>query len=145
MELFAGIAVILVLLLCLTGDWETVTAAVAVIAALFVLAILGFFIFFLIRMSGAEKITGRFLRIEKSGKMQFDTAIYEADGEEYADVFPAEAVFRKRIYREGLPVKLLLHKKRREVYDKNTRVTIYAGTAAFAAASALIAAFFIFS
>ncbi len=136
MELLAGIAVLLALVFCLTGQWSAVVIAAAGIAVLFVFLLFGFFLFFLFRVARFEKRTGQFLRIEKNEKKKFETAVYQVDDAEYTDIFPAEPIFRKYLYRENVPVKLRLRKARQEVCDRNTLITVLAGTAGFGLSTA---------
>lgn len=136
MEIFVGIAVLLALIFCATGEPGAVVAAVVGLIVLFSLAMLGFFLFFLFAMLGAKKKSARFLRIEKSGRGGFERAVYEVDGAEYADAFPAEPILRSRIYRTDRTVALRFSEKKKTVYDRNTAVTVWCGLAAFLPLSA---------
>lgn len=131
MEILVGIIVLLALIFCVTGEIGSVVAAVLALIVLFSLAVLGFFLFFLCRVLSAEKKSARFLRIERSGRGGFERAVYEVDGGEYPDAFPAEPIFRGRLYRTDRAVKLRFSEKRKTVYDRNTVVTVWCGLAAF--------------
>lgn len=131
MEILAGIFVILVLIFCVTGELGAVFAAVLGLIVFFSFAVLGFFCFFFFGMLFAEKTTARFLRIEKSGRGGFERAVYEVNGGEFPDAFPAEPIFRDRLYRGDREIPIRFSVKRKTVYDRNTAVTICCGLAAF--------------
>ena len=131
MEILVGIIVLLTLIFCVTGEVGAVISAILALIVLFSLAVLGFFLIALCHMLHAEKKSARFLRIERSGHGGFERAVYEVDGGEYPDAFPAEPVFRDRLYRMDRAVKLRFSEKRKTVYDRNTVVTVWCGLAAF--------------
>lgn len=138
MELLVGIVVLLALVFCLTGELGAVVTAFAAIVILFSFVLLGFFVFFLCAMLRAEKQTARFVRFEKGGRDSFEHAVYEIGGEEFPAVFPAEPLFRSRLYRKERPVSVRLSRKKGRLYDRQTRVTIRIGTAAFLVLSPLL-------
>lgn len=131
MEILVGLVVLLVLIFCVTGEIGAVVSAVLALIVLFSLAVLGFFLIALFHMLRAEKKSARFLRIERGGRGGFERAVYEVDGGEVPDAFPAEPIFRKRLYRPDRAVKLRFSEKRKAVFDRNTVVTIWCGLAAF--------------
>lgn len=131
MEILVGLIVLLALIFCVTGEVGAVVSAVLALIVLFSLAVLGFFLIVLVQMLRAEKKSARFLRIERGGRAGFERAVYEVDGGEVPDAFPAEPVFRDRLYRTDRAVKLRFSEKRKTVYDRNTIVTVWCGLAAF--------------
>ncbi len=131
MEILVGLIVLLALIFCVTGEIGAVVSAVLALIVLFSLAVLGFFLIALCQMLRAEKKSARFLRIERGGRGGFERAVYEVDGGEVPDAFPAEPVFRGRLYRTDRAVKLRFSEKRKTVFDRNTVVTIWCGLAAF--------------
>lgn len=138
MELLVGIVVLLALVFCLTGELGAVVTAFAWIVILFSFALLGFFVYFLCLMLRGEKRTACFVRFEKSGRDGFERAVYEIGGEEFPAVFPAEPLFRPRLYRAGKPVSVRFSEKKGRLYDRWTCVTIWLGTAAFLTLSPLL-------
>lgn len=131
MEILMGIAVLLALIFCVTGEVGAVAAAVLGLIVLFSLAVLGFFLTALFRMLRAEKKCARFVRIERGGRGGFERAVYEVNGGEVPDAFPAEPILRGRLYRSDRKTVLRFSEKRKTVYDRNTAVTIGCGLAAF--------------
>lgn len=131
MEILVGLIVLLALIFCVTGEVGAVVSAVLALIVLFSLAVLGFFLIALVHMLRAEKKSARFLRIERGGRVGFERAVYEVDGGEVPDAFPAEPVFRDRLYRTDRAVKLRFSEKRKTVYDRNTVVTVWCGLVAF--------------
>lgn len=131
MEILVGIIVLLTLIFCVTGEVGAVISAVLALIVLFSFAVLVFFLIALFHMLCAEKKSARFLRIERGGRGGFERAVYEVDGGEVPDAFPAEPIFRGRLYRTDRAVKLRYSEKRKMVYDRNTVVTVWCGLAAF--------------
>ena len=124
--------VIASLLLLLIGvPFPTIlTYGAMLLCALIVLALLMIFMFFactLFSMPFFQKKEGRFLRFEHAE--HFDRAVYEAEGEEYICLFPAENVGRKRIYTDK-PHRILVHRtaKRKTAYDRHSLLIITVGT-----------------
>lgn len=138
MELLVGIVVLLALVFCLTGELGAVITAFAWIVVLFSFALLGFFVYFLCSMLRGEKRTARFVRFGKSGRDGFERAVYEIGGEEFSSVFPAEPLFRPRLYRAEQSVPVRFSAKKGRLYDRWTCVTIWLGTAAFLTLSPLL-------
>lgn len=128
MEILIGAVVIILLLLILGVPVGYIIAGLIVLIALLLAAMLGFFVVTLVLMLISRPTHGKFLRI-----MQHEVvgtyAIYEIDGEEYKNTFPAEIMFVKKIYREGktYPVRLYRGKKRYMLYDWYTWIIIGAG------------------
>ncbi len=124
--------VIVVLLLLFVGIPFSVILswAVAIICGLIGLALLliaAFFLGTVCMMPRFHKAKGKFVRFSHS--KQFDRAVYEAEGEEYACLFPAENVAREKIYND-VPHTILIHKgkKHRTAYDRHSLLIITVGT-----------------
>ncbi len=128
MEILIGAVVIILLLLIMGVPVGYIVAGLIALIALLLAAMLGFFTVTLVLMLISRPTHGTFLRI-----MQHEVvgtyAIYEIDGEEYKNTFPAEIMFVKKIYREGktYPVRLYRGKKRYMLYDWYTWIIIGAG------------------
>lgn len=128
MEILIGAVVIILLLLILGVPVGYIVAGLIALIALLLAAMLGFFTVTLVLMLISRPTHGTFLRI-----MQHEVvgtyAIYEIDGEEYKNTFPAEIMFVKKIYHEGktYPVRLYKGKKRYMLYDWYTWIIIGAG------------------
>lgn len=131
MEILVGLIVLLALIFCVTGEVGAVFSVVLALIVLFSLAVLSFFLTAFFHMLRAEKKSARFLRIERGGRVGFERAVYEVDGGEVPDAFPAEPIFRGRLYRTDRAVTLRFSEKRKTVYDRNTAVTVWCGLAAF--------------
>ncbi|MBQ4464425.1 MAG: hypothetical protein II916_00465 [Oscillospiraceae bacterium] len=96
--------------------------------ALLLAAMVIFFIVALILTLISKPTHGKFLRIIQH-EVVGTYAIYEIDGQEYKNTFPAEITFTKFIYREGktYPVRLFKGKKKYMLYDWYSWIVIGAG------------------
>ena len=124
MEILLG-AVIIIILLALVGvDIWYILLGVIAIVALAALFTAGLFAVGTVMLLRAKRCFGEFLRFDE-GK-RFEYAVYSIDGVEYGNIFPAEMVMRKRLYKPGEPVKLRLTKKG-SVFDRNAFLTTVIG------------------
>ena len=119
MELIVIIAVAVVLVLILGASIETVLVGV-----LFLLGtIMGLItVFFAVCGTGlirSEKCRGEFVRIDRCQYRNFPCAYYRVNGNEYPNIFPCEIIFKNRIYRNDISVKLFLTAGKKYVFDKN--------------------------
>ncbi len=127
MEIFLGLAVIVLLLLCLGAELGLIAMVFVGILCGAVLLMLGFFLFSAVRIMTCRKKEAVFCKTEKFPGTKFDRAVYSVDGEECACVFPCEVVMRSRIYRSDKAVNVYYSEKKKYVYDKNAAVTVFAG------------------
>ena len=128
MEFIIGAIVIIVLLLILGVPWSMIVTGIIGLILLLLVVMTIFFIVTLILMLISKPTQGKLLRI-----MQHEVvgtyAIYEIDGEEYKNTFPAEIMFVDKIYHMGkmYPVRLYKGKKKYMLYDWYTWIIIGAG------------------
>ena len=127
MEIFLGLAVIVMLLLCLGAELGLIAMVFVGLLCGAVLLMLGFFIFSAIRIMTCRKKEAVFCKTEKFPGTKFDRAVYSVDGQECACVFPCEVVMRSRLYRSDKAVNVYYSEKKKYVYDKNAAVTVFAG------------------
>ena len=127
MEIFLGLAVIVMLLLCLGAELGLIAMVFVGLLCGAVLLMLGFFIFSAVRIMTCRKKEAVFCKTEKFPGTKFDRAVYSVDGQECACVFPCEVVMRSRIYRSDKAVNVYYSEKKKYVYDKNAAVTVFAG------------------
>ena len=92
MEIFLGIAVIIMLLLCLGAELGLIAMIFVGVLCGAVLLMLGFFVFSAVRIMSCHKREAIFCKTEKFPGTKFDRAVYSVDGEECACVFPCEVV-----------------------------------------------------
>ena len=128
MEIVIGAIIIIVLLLVLGVQW---TLIVEVIIGLMVLLLVAMFVFFvvtLVLVLLSKPTEGKFLRIMVH-EVVGTYAIYEINGEEYKNTFPAEIMFVDKIYQEGKVYPLRLHRgqKRYMLYDWYSWIVIGVG------------------
>lgn len=99
-----------------------IIAATALASALFSL----FFLFTSVSLLFFRKVKGRFVRF--ADDLRWDRAVYEAEGEEYTCIFPAETVGRRRIYQQKEYTLLISRSgKRRIAYDSHSLLIITLG------------------
>ena len=128
MEFVIAIIIIIILLLILGVPWIVIVEGVIALMMLLLAAMFVFFVVTLILALFSKPTKGTFLRI-----MVHDIigtyAIYEIDGEEYKNTFPAEIMFVDKIYREGreYPLRLYKGKKRYMLYDWYSWIVIGVG------------------
>lgn len=128
MEFLIGAAVIILLLLILGVPPAYIIAVLLGLIALLLVVMLGFFIVTLILTLISKPCKGKFLRIVKH-EVVGTYAIYEIDGEEYKNTFPAEITLTDKIYHEGRLYPLRLHKGKRKymLYDWYSWIVIGVG------------------
>ena len=127
MEIFLGLAVIVMLLLCLGAELGLIAMVFVGLLCGAVLLMLGFFVFSAVRIMSCHKREAIFCKTEKFPGTKFDRAVYSVDGQECACVFPCEVVMRSRLYRSDKAVNVYYSEKKKYVYDKNAAVTVFAG------------------
>lgn len=124
MEIIIGAAVIIMLLLFAGVDiWFIFLGFMFLVAAAAVITA-GFFAVCAVTILSGKRRAARFVRFEKGGR--FDAAIYSADGEEYANAFPAEFILRDRLYSSDRTVTIRTTKRGR-AFDKNALLSTAAG------------------
>lgn len=128
MEFLIGAVVIIILLLILGVPAAYIMAGLIGLIALLIATMIGFFLTALVLMLISRPTRGKFLRIMQH-EIVGTYAIYEIDGKEYKNTFPAEIVFVQKIYHEGkiYPVRLFKGRKRYMLYDWYTWIIIGAG------------------
>jgi hypothetical protein len=112
MELILGAIVIIVLLLILGVPWILIVEVIIGLMVLLLIVMFVFFVVTLILVALSRPVKGKFLRIFKH-EVVGTYAIYEIDGEEYKNTFPAEIMFVDRIYHEGQIYPLRFHKSKK--------------------------------
>ena len=130
MEVIVAAIVIIILLLILGVPPINIVIGVIGLMAILLAAMVIFFIVTLILTLISKPTHGKFLRIMQH-EIVGTYAIYEIDGQEYKNTFPAEITFTKYIYREGktYPVRLFKGKKKYMLYDWYSWIVIGAGLA----------------
>ena len=130
MEIIVAAIVIIILLLILGVPPINIVIGVIGLMAILLAAMVIFFIVALILTLISKPTHGKFLRIIQH-EVVGTYAIYEIDGQEYKNTFPAEITFTKYIYREGktYPVRLFKGKKKYMLYDWYSWIVIGAGLA----------------
>lgn len=127
MEIFLGLAVITLLLLCLGAEIGLIAMIFVGIICAAILLMLCFFIFSALRIMTCRKREAFFCKTEKFPGTKFDRAVYTVDGQECSCVFPCEVVMRSKIYRSDRAVNVFYSEKKKFVYDKNAAITVFAG------------------
>ena len=131
LEVVITVVIIIALLIFMGVSIETIfVTCAAIILGLVAVAMFLFALFFLITditLLFRKCVQGKFLRVDDSER--FDHAIYYADNQEYACIFPAESFGRKNIYHENKQYLLLISRnpKRRSAYDKHSLMIIAIG------------------
>ena len=128
MEYLIGAIVIIVLLLILGVPPMYIVGGILALIALLLVVMTGFFIVTLVLCLISKPCKGKFLRIfvhEVVGTY----AIYEIDGEEYKNTFPAEITLTDKIYHEGkiYPLRFRKGKKKYMLFDWYSWIVIGAG------------------
>lgn len=140
LEIVVTVVIIAALLLFVGVPLESILTLLAVIMlGLVSLSMALFTLFFVITdisLLFRRCVKGKFLHVDDTGR--FDHAVYQAEGEEYSCLFPAESFGRSRIYRPDQEYLLLISRsgKNRTAYDRHSLMIIVVGT--------LFSVFFIF-
>lgn len=125
MEILVGAVIIIILLALLGVDLWYIFLGIIALVALAGLFVTVFFAVSTVWLLRSERRSGVFVRFSE-GK-RFDSAVYEIDGAEYGNIFPAEFVLRDRLYKPDETVSVRLSKSRRVVFDKNAVITTAVG------------------
>lgn len=128
MEILAGAAVIVVLLLCLGVDWGMIAMGIMGLIGLGMVMLAIFFLVCAAVLLCAKRVTAFFSELRR-GDRHFDVAYYIIDGREYPNLFPGEFVMRDRFYRKDKPVRVRLLRKAGVVFDRNAIGTVLVGLA----------------
>ncbi len=122
-----GIVIVFILLLCLGVSISFLATIALALIGIIVIAMAVFFIYATIIMLTGEKMSGRFIRSEQSGKSKIQHAIYEIDGTEYRNMLPLEVLLRNKIYNPEKNVSLILNAKKKCCFDNNARICCILG------------------
>ncbi len=149
MKLLEGVLVLVIvgLLLFFLGVPFSMMGTVLLwsLVGLLMLSLAVMIVFFLgcsIVLMLCRKENGRFVRYEHFER--FDRAVYLVNGEEFACVFPAENLARKKIYGDSeIVLRVYRGKKRKYAFDPHSILIIRIGTA-FSVCCILIVAFMMF-
>ena len=128
MEFIIGAVIIIVLLLILGVPWILIVEGIIGLMVILLIAMFLFFAVTLVLVLVSRPVKGTFLRI-MIHEVVGTYAIYEIDGEEYKNTFPAEIMFVNKIYHEGQIYPLRLHKGKKGymLYDWYSWIVIGAG------------------
>ena len=85
------------------------------------------FLFFAVRLLFSKRAEAVFSRIGRTEKGKYDVAFYNTESGELPNVFPAEMVMKKQLYKSDKTLKLRIDVKKKFVYDRNARLTILLG------------------
>lgn len=133
MDIVIALILIIFILLFLGFSIEFIIMAVCAIF-LIILAVSGIALIICTVISlTAEKTTARFSKIDMDSSNSFRCAYYKIGETQYQNIFPAEVLFKDKIYNPEKDVALRLSKKINRVFDKNAFVTCIVGSIAFLA------------
>ncbi|MBQ9482882.1 MAG: hypothetical protein IJU82_01710 [Ruminiclostridium sp.] len=127
MEFVLGFSIIIILLLILGFGVDVIIIGIIALIGLAAAATEIVFLFFAVRLLFSKRAEAEFSRIGRTKKSRYDVAFYNVGDEELPNVFPAEMVMKKRLYKSGKTVKLRVDVKKKFVYDRNARLTILFG------------------
>lgn len=127
MEIIAVAAVIAVICVIVGVSAGFIATVAAAVIGLLIAAMALFFVYFFFVLVRSKPTRGTFLRIGKSEKFGFPTAIYSIDGKEYPNVFPAETFFISRLYKKDKLYRLFLSGKKCAVFDRFALTTCIMG------------------
>lgn len=131
--ILTAVIVLLVLVMIGVPVQVIIGGALILLSGILLLTVVLFVLFFVITgvsLLFYRRASGVLVRFDDSKK--WDRAVYLAEGEEYTCLFPAETVFRKRIYREQeTTAKTFLlisgSGKRKTAYDRHSLFIIAIG------------------
>ncbi|MDE6730648.1 MAG: hypothetical protein K2J71_07725 [Oscillospiraceae bacterium] len=135
MEFLIGAIVIIVLLLILGVDPMMILLGGIWIVEIFFILMTIFFVISLILLCLTKKTKGEFLRIDPNEGEIGTHAVYQIQGEEYNNSFPAEIMFTDKIYHTGKTVTLRQRdgKKLKLLFDNYSMIVIGTGLPVFTA------------
>lgn len=128
MEVFAGLAVVIVLCIILGISADSIMFMSMIgafgLILLFIAALAVAFGIFLVLLLTSSKKDAVMCGIEKKEKSKFSKAIYNIDGTEYPCFFPAEP---SMMYKPGKTCRVFLNKRCHQVFDKYSIITCVCG------------------
>lgn len=128
MEALIVLAVAAVILLILGVSGLTVMKVIMIVLGAVLALMILFFTVCAAALLLSRRCRGHFVRFDKSGR--FETAVYGIDGEEYANIFPAEPIMRGIIYKPGERTLFLFRRgKRSFAFDTHSVMIVAAGFA----------------
>lgn len=128
MEFIIAAIVIIVLLLILGVSPFVIIGIVLALIELLLIFMTGFFVVALVLLLISRPVKAEFLRIIKH-EIVGTYAVYQIDGEEYVNTFPAEIMFVNQIYHEGAvsTARLCRGKKKHLLFDWYSHLVIGVG------------------
>lgn len=127
MEFVLGLSIIIIILLILGFGVDVIIMGILGLIGLAAAATELVFLFFAVRLLFSKRAEAVFSRIGRTEKGRYDVAFYNTDAGELPNVFPAEMVMKKRLYKSDKKLKLRIDVKKKFVYDRNARLTILLG------------------
>ena len=128
MEFLIGFAVIVIILLILGINIETVIFGFMVLVGT-AIALSGLvLLYYGVRLIFSRKSEALFTRIGRQEDARFDTAFYMVSETELPNVFPAEVILKNRLYSTDKVISLRVDPGGKFVFDRNSRLTILIGT-----------------
>jgi len=140
MEFVLVVLVIGVLCAILHVSMDIIIAAVLIFVGLLTVLFVGFFIFAAFRLMLSKKAKANFTKIDKRPNGKFNVAFYIADGQEYPNIFPEEAVFRNKLYKKEKTYTVWIDRSHKFVFDRFAFATTVTGFIAAAVMSVAAAA-----
>lgn len=128
-EYVIGFGLIVVLMLCLGFDLADVGMLLMWILGAVILLTGVFFAGSLFLLITAKPAKAEFLRFDDTKR--FPAAVYRVDGTELRNIFPGEAIMKKKLYAEGRQKRVLKSRLFKFVIDGNALATILIGAAVF--------------
>lgn len=140
MEFVLVVIVIGVLCAIFHVSMDIIIAAVLIFVGLLTLLFVGFFIVAAFRLMLSKKAKANFTKIDKRPNGKFNVAFYIAEGQEYPNIFPEEAVFRNKLYKKEKTYTVWIDRSRKFVFDRFAFATTVTGFIAAVAMSVAAAA-----
>lgn len=140
---FLVIAVTIFLLLYIVGGSVLTVAGLSLLLVLISMGVLGFFVYSAVLLAKSKKTNALFLKFSVNNKYKFKTAVYLIDDSEYQNLFPAENLLGKSVYKENKAVKVYAVTGKNKVFDKMAVVTTIAGLVSGAVLVAFTLYFFV--
>lgn len=141
-EFLVCVIVVFVLLYIVGGGVLTV-AGLSLLLVLISMGVFAFFVYSFALLLKSKKKNATFLKTTVNDKYKFKTAVYLVEDMECENIFPAESLLGRSLYKENKSVKVFSITDKNKVFDRMAVITTIAGLVSGAVLVAFTVFFFV--
>ena len=140
---FLVVAIVVFALLYIVGGGVLTVAGLSLFLVLISIGVFAFFVYSFVLLLKSQKKNATFLKTSVNNKYKFKTAVYFVDDIECENIFPAENMLGRLLYKENKIVKVFYASRKNRVFDPMAVITTIVGLVSGAVLVAFTVFFFV--